>query len=45
MKSCKLLNTEWINNKRLLYSTRNYIPYPMISLMDKNMKKDVYRYN
>jgi len=26
---CKLINR--INNKILLYSTRNYIPYPMIN--------------
>ena len=28
---CKLLYTEWINNKVLLYSTENYIQYPMIN--------------
>ena len=27
---CKLLHIEWINTKLLLYSTRNYIQYPMI---------------
>ena len=27
----KLLYIEWINNKVLLYSTENYIQYPMIS--------------
>ena len=27
---CKLLYTGWINNKVLLYSTQNYIQYPMI---------------
>ena len=27
---CKLLYTGWINNKVLLYSTGNYIQYPMI---------------
>ena len=26
---CKLLYMEWINNKVLLYSTENYIQYPM----------------
>ena len=26
----KLLYTEWINNKVLLYSTGNYIQYPVI---------------
>ena len=30
---CKLLQTEWINNKVLLlgYSTGNYIQYPVIN--------------
>ena len=28
---CKLLCVEWINNKILLYGTKNYIPYPMIN--------------
>ena len=28
---CKLLYTEWINNKVLLYSTGNYIQYPVIN--------------
>ena len=28
---CKLLYMEWINNKVLLYSTENYIQYPMIN--------------
>ena len=27
----KLLNLEWINNKVLLYSTGNYILYPVIN--------------
>ena len=27
----KLLYTEWINNKALLYSTGNYSQYPMIN--------------
>ena len=27
---CKLLYTEWINNRVLLYSTENYVQYPMI---------------
>ena len=33
---------EWINNKFLLYSTRNYIQYSVINHAEKNMKKDVY---
>ena len=28
---CKLLYVGWINNKVLLYSTENYIRYPMIN--------------
>ena len=28
---CKVLHTEWINNKVLLDSTGNYIRYPVIS--------------
>ena len=28
---CKLLHVEWINNKVLLYSTGNYIQYPVIN--------------
>ena len=28
---CKLLYTEWINNKVLLYNTGNYIQYPRIN--------------
>ena len=34
---CKLLYMEWINNKVLLYSTENYIQYPMINHMEKNI--------
>ena len=33
----KLLYTEWINNKVLLYTTENYIQYPMIIIMEKNI--------
>ena len=28
---CKPLYIEWINNKVLLYSTENYMQYPMIN--------------
>ena len=28
---CRLLHIEWINSKVLLYSTGNYIQYPMIN--------------
>ena len=39
---CKLLYVEWINNKALLYSTWNYIQYPMIN---HNGKEYIYIYN
>ena len=32
---CKLLYTEWINNKVLLYSTENYIQHPVININGK----------
>ena len=32
---CKLLHIEWINNKVLLYSTGNYIQYPVIKHNEK----------
>ena len=32
----QLLFMEWINNKVLLYSTQNYIQYPMINQKEKN---------
>ena len=35
---CKLLYREWINNKNLLYSTQNYIQYPMIEHIRKEYK-------
>ena len=41
---CKLVYIEWINNKVLLYSTGNYIQYPVINHNEKNMKKNVYIY-
>jgi len=37
---CKLLYTEWINNKFLLYSIGNYIRYPVISHNGKEYKKE-----
>ena len=40
---CKLLYTGWINNKVLLYSTGNYIQYPVISHNGKEYEK-VYTY-
>ena len=42
---CKLLYIEWINNKVPLYSTENYIQYPMINHNGKEYeKKNVYIY-
>ena len=41
---CKLLYMEWINNKVLLYSTENYIQNPMITIMEKDIFKNVYIY-
>ena len=38
----KLLYREWIDNKVLLYSTGNYIQYPVICHNGKNMKKKVH---
>ena len=40
---CKLLYTEWIN-KVLLYSTGNYIQYPVINCNGKEYKKRMYIY-
>ena len=37
---CKLLYIEWINNKVLLYSTGNYIQYPVIN---HNGKEYIHR--
>ena len=39
---CKALYTEQINNRVLLYSTGNYIQYPVIKLVEKKMEKNVY---
>ena len=35
----KLLYMEWINNKVLLYSTENYIQYPMLNHNGKDYFK------
>ena len=35
----KLLYTEWINNKVLLYSTGNYIQYPVINHNGKEKRQ------
>ena len=37
---CKLLHIGWINNKVLLYSTGNYIQYPVISYNGKEYEKE-----
>ena len=37
---CKLLSIEWINNKVLLHSTRNYIQYPVINHNGKEYEKE-----
>ena len=36
---CKLLYIAWINNKVLLYSTGNYIQYPVINHNGKEYEK------
>ena len=38
---CQLLYIEWINNKFLLYSTGNYIQYPLINHNGKEYKKNM----
>ena len=43
---CKLLYIEWINSKVLLYSTGNYIQYPVINRNRKEYEKEwIYTYN
>ena len=39
VSGCKLVYMEWINNKVLLYSTGNYIQYPMTTHNGKEYKK------
>ena len=39
---CKLLHLEWINNQVLMYSTGNYIQYPVINRNGKDYKKRMY---
>ena len=36
---CKLLYTEWVKNKILLYSTGSYIQYPVINYNGKEHEK------
>ena len=44
VSGCKLLYIERINNKVLLYSTENYIQYPMINHRGKEYQKRMYIY-
>ena len=42
---CELLYLGWMNNKVLLYSTGNYIQYPMINYNEKQYEKEcIYIY-
>ena len=45
MSRFKLLYREWINNKDLLYSTGNYMQYPVINHNGKEYKKHINMYN
>ena len=46
MSRCKLLYVGWINNKVLLYSTGDYILYPVINQNVKEYEKEcINRYN
>ena len=42
---CKLLHTEWVNNKVLLYSPGNFIQYPVINHHGLKKKSIDYIYN
>ena len=42
---CKLVYTEWIKNKVLLYSLMNYIQYPVINHNEKYDKECIHMYN
>ena len=35
---CTLLYIEWINNKVLLYHTGNSNQYPVVNIMEENIK-------
>ena len=41
---CKLVYTEWINNKVLLCSTGNYIQFPVINHNVKEYEECIYMY-
>ena len=40
---CKLLGREWVNNKVLLYSTGNYISYPVVNQNGKEYEREWIR--
>ena len=42
IRKCKLVYIEWINNKVLLYTTGNYIQYPVINQNGKEHEKRMY---
>ena len=41
---CEVLHLEWINNKVLIYSTGNYIQYPVTNYNGKEYKQNVCMY-
>ena len=43
ISKCKLLYIAWINNQVLLYSTGNYIQYPVVNHNGKEYEKE-YKY-
>ena len=46
ISTCKLLYIEWINNKVLLYNTRNYNQYPVKKHNGKEYEKEcTHMYN
>ena len=42
ISKCKPLYTGWISNKVLLYSTGNYIQYPMVKQNGKEYEEYIY---
>ena len=38
---CKLLHIGWIKNKVLVHGTENCIQYPVKTMIEKNMKKNI----
>ena len=43
ISKCELLCIKWVNNKVLLYSTGNYIQYPVINHNGKEYEKEYLR--